>query len=305
MSESRDALERARRALPPPEDAYGRFLRRKDRKRRNERIAAGVVGVVIALSGVLVAVGTFTEGGEEPGSPPSCAPFPADTTNLWPGDGSGEDVVGGRTATLHGDVTFGPGLVGQAFELDGAGDFVSVPDDSSLDVGTRDFTVALWVNFDSTRGEQIFAEKWVQHSLEPEIVWGWTFTKFPDNHVSFAVAERMEPTYAEADSGPLDIPLRTWIHFAARRRGDTLEILMNGDVVASGITPIEGTLDADTRSSIKFGHRGAPEDTPRSVSDQGFFLNGRIDEVKLVIGRAVSNREIEAIVQTGAQGKRC
>ena len=145
----------------------------------------------------------------------------------------------------------------------------------------------------------------MQHSLEPEIVWGWTFTKFPDNHVSFAVAERMDPTYAETDSGPLDIPLRTWIHFAARRRGDTVEILMNGDVVASGTTPIEGTIDADTRSSIKFGHRGAPEDTPGSVSDQGFFLNGRVDEVKLVIGRALSNREIRAIVEVEASGERC
>jgi hypothetical protein len=103
----------------------------------------------------------------------------------------------------------------------------------------------------------------------------------------------------------LDIPLRTWIHFAARRRGDTVEILMNGDVVASATTPIEGTLDADTRSSIKFGHRGAPEDTPGSVSDQGFFLTGRVDEVKLVIGRALSNREIRAIVEVEASGKRC
>jgi hypothetical protein len=66
-----------------------------------------------------------------------------------------------------------------------------------------------------------------------------------------------------------------------------------------------GSLDADSRSSIKFGHRGAPADTSGSVSDQGFFLNGRIDEVKLVIGRALSNREIQAIVEVEASGKRC
>jgi hypothetical protein len=61
----------------------------------------------------------------------------------------------------------------------------------------------------------------VQRSLEPEIVSGWTLTKLPDNHVSFAVAER---TYVEVDSAPLDITLHTWVHFAARRgaarRGD-------------------------------------------------------------------------------------
>lgn len=304
MSGTRDALERARRALPPPEDAYERFLRRRDRKRRNRRISAGVLGLVIASGGLLIAVGVFRDSGELL-RPAACAPLHTEITHRWPGDGSGADIVSGRSATLHGGATFGPGLVAQAFELDGVDDFVSVPDEPALDVGTRDFTIALWVNFDSTEGEQILVEKWVQHALEPEIVWGWTFTKFPDNHVSFAVAERMEPTYVEADSAPLDIPLRTWIHFAARRSGDVVEILMNGDVVASGTTPIGGTLDADTRSSIKFGHRGAPEDTPGSVSDQGFFLNGRIDEVKLVIGRALSNMEIEAIVEVEASGKRC
>ena len=304
MRSYKDDLERARRALRPPEHAYERLLERRDRKRRNNRIAAGVLGLVIASAGFLITVRAFTDGSEEL-RPASCAPNQADITHWWPGDGSGADTVADRPATLHGGASFGQGLVGQAFELDGVDDFVSVPDDAALDVGTRAFTIALWVNFDSTEGEQILVEKWVQHSLEPEIVWGWTFTKFPDNHVSFAVAERMDPMYAEADSGPLDIPLRTWIHFAARRSGDTVEILMNGDVVASRTTPIEGTIDADTRSSIKFGHRGAPEDTPGSVSDQGFFLNGRVDEVKLVIGRALSNREIRAIVEVEASGERC
>lgn len=305
MTRSKDALERARRALPPPGwDAYERLLRRRDQKRRNARIGVAILGLLIASIGLVAAVTAFNRGQHlKPAS--SCPPMPGDLTHWWPGDGSGADIVAGRSATLNGGATFGLGLVGQAFVLDGVDDFVSVPDDPALDVGTRDFTIALWVNFDSTEGEQILVEDWVQHALEPEIVWGWTFTKFPDNHVSFAVAERMEPTYAEADSGPLDIPLHTWIHFAARRKGDTVEILMNGDVVASGTTPIAGTIDADTRSSIKFGHRGAPQDTPGSVSDQGFFLNGRVDEVKLVIGRALSNREIEAIVEVGASGAPC
>lgn len=304
MSGTREALERARRALQPPEDAYERFLRRRDRKRRNGRIAAGVLGLVIVSSGLLIAVGVFRDSGELL-RPAACAHLHTDITHWWPGDGSGADIVSGPSATLHGGATFGPGIVGQAFELDGVDDFVSVRDGPALDVGTRDFTIALWVNFRSFEGEQILAEKWVQHSLDPEIVWGWTFTKFPDNHVSFAVAERMELAYVEADSPQLDPPLRTWTHFAARRRDGTLEILMNGVLVASGTTPTEGALDADSRSSIKFGHRGAPEDTPGSVSDQGFFLNGRIDEVKLVIGRALSNKEIEAIVEVEASGRRC
>jgi hypothetical protein len=305
VTDHKQALEEARRELRPPEDAFERLLRRRDRKRRNGRIAAGVVGLVIGVGALLTVVIAFTNGGDEPEPASTCSVSPGDVTDWWTGDGSGVDISGDLTARLHGDASFGPGLVGQAFVLDGVDDFVSVPDDAALDVGTRDFTIALWVNFDSTEGEQILVEKWVQHSLDPEIVWGWTFTKFPDNFVSLGVAERMEPTYTEADSRLLDIPLRTWIHFAARRRGDTVEILMNGDVVASKTTPIEGTLDADTRSSIKFGHRGGPDDTSGSIDKRGFFLDGRIDEVKLVVGRALSNGEIRAIVETESSGNRC
>jgi len=295
------ALQQARRALRPPEDAYERLLRRRDRKRRNGRIGAGVLGLVIASGGLLAAVSVFTNAGEQTRPASSCVPIPAALTHWWPGDGTGADKVGGRSATLHGDATFGPGLIGQAFVLDGAGDFVSVPDNPALDLGTGDFTVALWVNFDDTDGEQILVERWVQRSFEPEIVRGWTLTKLSDNRVGFAVGTRGIAVV----SRPLDIPIETWIHFAVRRRGDVFQILMNGKVIASKTAPGDAVLDLDSPSSLKFGHRGGPGDTPGSISHQGYFLNGRIDEVKIVIGQAVSNRELRAIVRAGMRGTRC
>jgi Concanavalin A-like lectin/glucanases superfamily len=300
MSSSKDALEQARRTLRPPEDAYERFLERQHRNRRNSRIASGVVALVIAVSGLLVVVVAFSDRGERSEPASSCVPTPADITHRWPGDGSGVDTVGGRTATLHGDATFGHGLIGQAFVLDGAGDFVSVPHDPALDVGTGDFTVTLWVNFDDTDGEQVLVEKWVQRSFEPGGVIGWTLTKLPDNHIGFATVGDFS-----ANSAPLNIPLRTWIHFAARRRGDAFQILMNGDLVASNTVSAGAFLDLDSPSSLKFGHRGGPDDTPGSISAHGYFLNGRIDEVKIIIGRALSTEELEAIVAAGVDGRRC
>ena len=300
MTNYKGDLEQASRALRPPADAYERLLRRRDRKRRSNRIAAGVLGLVIASSGLLAVVSAFTSGGEEVRPASSCVPRPADLTHWWPGDGNGADAVAGRTATLHGDAAFGPGLIGQAFALDGAGDFVSVPHDQALDVGTGDFTVALWVDFDSTDGEQILVEKWVHRSSEPGGVIGWTLTKLPDNHIGFATIGDFS-----ANSAPLNIPLGTWIHFAARRRGDAFQIFMNGDLVASNTVPNGAVLDLDSPSSLKFGHRGGPDDTPGSISRRGYFLNGRIDEVKLIIGRALSKTEIRTIVEAGASGQRC
>jgi hypothetical protein len=54
--------------------------------------------------------------------------------------------------------------------------------------------------------------------------------------------------------------------------------------------------DLDTPSSLKFGRRGSPD--PR-----GFFLNGRIDEVELFVGHALSNAEIQDIVMADRAGK--
>lgn len=67
---------------------------------------------------------------------------------------------------------------------------------------------------------------------------------------------------------------------------------VNGNQVAVGAGP--GNLN--TTSSLKFGRRGSPD--PR-----GFFLNGRIDEVELFVGRALSNSEIAAIYNAGSAGK--
>jgi hypothetical protein len=39
------------------------------------------------------------------------------------------------------------------------------------------------------------------------------------------------------------------------------------------------------------------------MDDRGFFLNGRIDEVEMFVGRALSDTEIQAIVDAGSAGK--
>jgi hypothetical protein len=304
----KDDLEQARRALRPPENAYERLLRLRDRKRRNNRIAAGVLGLVIASGGLLAVVNAFTNVPEEAGPGPKCVPSPAGLAGWWPGDGSASDVAGGRDTILHGDATFGPGLVGQAFVLDGAGDFVSVPDDPALNVGTGDFTVAWWAMFDATEGESVLLEKWIQGSQDGEDLMGWTVT-MSEKRVEGTVVDTtftLEMTGGFSVETPaLRVDQRTWIHFAVRRRGSTFEILMNGDVVGSNAAPKATVIDLDSPASLKFGHRGGPEDTPGSVDDRGLFLDGRIDEVRLFVGYAVSDNEIRAMIQAEANRGRC
>jgi len=304
----KDALEQARQTLRPPENAYERLLERRDRKRRNKRIAAGVLGLVIASSGLLAVVNAFTKGGEEAGPGPKCVPTPPGLTDWWPGDGSPSDVAGGRDAVLHGDATFGPGLVGQAFLLDGNGDFASVPNHPALNVGTRDFTVTWWAMFDATEGESVLLEKWVQGSPRNEHVTGWTVTmsEEPLEGTVVDTTFTLETTGGFSVETPaLRVDPRTWIHFAVRARRDTFELLMNGEVVASKDAPKGTVIDLDSPASLKFGHRGDPEDTPGSIDDRGLFLDGRIDEARLVVGRALSNDDIRAMIEAEANRGRC
>jgi hypothetical protein len=116
----------------------------------------------------------------------TCVQPPSGITGWWPGDGNSDDIVGGRTAVLRDNATFGPGLVDQGFILDGIGDFVDVPHDPALNVGTGDFTVDFWVNFNNLAGEQILVEKYVQETFDPSpIRTGWSISKLEDNVVRF------------------------------------------------------------------------------------------------------------------------
>jgi hypothetical protein len=225
----------------------------------------------------------------------TCVQPPSGMTGWWPGDGNTDDIVGRRKAVLKNDATFATSLVDKGFHLDGIDDFVEVPHDPTLNVGTGDFTVDLWVNFNTTDGEQVLVEKYVENFSETPP--GWFLTKLEGNSLRFGTGPA-SPDHG-VDSPPLLLLPNMWIHFAARRSGGVASIFVNGEEVATGLF----VDNADSDSSLKFGHRGNPDDTPGSTDDRGFFLNGRIDEVELFVGRALSDTEIQAIFNAGSAGK--
>lgn len=232
-------------------------------------------------------------------TPAPIAP-PAGMTHWWTGDGNVNDIIGGRSAVLQNGAGFAPGMVAQAFSLDGVDDFVSVPDDPSLNFGTRDFTVDLWVKFnDPNTGEQIIAEKYIETYEQVTGVprKGWTLTKTVDNKIDLAgpLPSGM-PTLVEVT--PPEILANSWIHIAITRNGNDFTIFWNGTPLGTGTAAV----DLDSTSSLKFGHRGNPDDTPGSVDTRGFYLNGGIDEVE-IFGRALSAEEIQAIYNAGSAGK--
>jgi WD40 repeat protein len=102
MNETRGLLERVGDRFAFPEASFERLERRRDRKRRNRRIAAGVAG--IAVFGALVfglARATLTDSSHRPVSPDH-SPSPSIQTEQLPQIlGQSEVVVRGEDETLE------------------------------------------------------------------------------------------------------------------------------------------------------------------------------------------------------------
>lgn len=62
-------------------------------------------------------------------------------------------------------------------------------------------------------------------------------------------------------SPSLSLSVNTWIHFAARPNGGMASIFVNEALVVAG----SFTDNSDSTSSLKFGHRSSPSDTPGSA----------------------------------------
>jgi hypothetical protein len=80
----------------------------------------------------------------------------------WRGEGDARDAVGPHHGTLQGGTTFAPGLVGQAFSLDGVDDLIRVRHAASLNM-SGGFSLVAWVFPTTDKLQQIFC-KWGHES---------------------------------------------------------------------------------------------------------------------------------------------
>jgi hypothetical protein len=97
MNETRELLERVGKHFAFPEHAFEGFQRRRDRKHRNQRIRAGVVGIAIFVAVLIVMTG---------------GPFDRSQTSLVPG-GAGPSVTGSPEPTVAPEVG---GIIGLPLE---------------------------------------------------------------------------------------------------------------------------------------------------------------------------------------------
>ncbi|MBP7375943.1 MAG: PD40 domain-containing protein [Pyrinomonadaceae bacterium] len=210
---------------------------------------------------------------------PPTGPTPTPTPSgglvaYWRANGDANDTSGTNHGTLEGDTTFAAGHQGQAFDFDGDGDRVRVPDGGSdvLDVQTGEFTVAAWVNIRSN-GVHFIAGKDFDDGSYALKVEGQKlyFYLFNNNN------------YQYINSGD-DLTLNSWHHVAGVRAGGQIKVFVDGTERAS--TGYTETLPANSTDFTIGGPVYGT--TPQPDTD------GLIDDVR-IYSRGLDATELTAI----------
>ena len=135
---------------------------------------------------------------------PPCAPPPASLVAWWPGEGDATDIANGNNGTFVGAPAFSPGMAGQAFDFDGASQYVDVLDNPSLDPSS--ISVEAWVYL---RAYAPLASPIVKKADGND---GYALECGSDGNVRFYVVTTFGGNWVSSPGAPL--PLNTWTHFA-------------------------------------------------------------------------------------------
>jgi Concanavalin A-like lectin/glucanases superfamily len=210
---------------------------------------------------------------------PPCVSPPPGMISWWPGEGNADDIIGApaNNGTLVGGVTFATGEVGRAFRFNGR-DYVEVPASPSLNL--PQITIDAWI-FANAPGV----------GTVPRI-FSWAADAFEiGDYFNTGRLGVWLPSLGWQDTGFL-IRTNTWVHIAVTHDGTTLRVYGNGALIpgASYAAPI-----SLNNGPIRFGNR------VNCIGVCEAFV-GLVDEAEL-FGRALEEREIEAIYEAGHSGK--
>ncbi|PXY72825.1 MAG: hypothetical protein CXX80_09240, partial [Methanobacteriota archaeon] len=204
----------------------------------------------------------------------------------WHFDESSGTVVdtsgNGNNATAYGGPTYGAaGIDGAAMGFDGYNEYLKVPDNDSLDLGTGDFTLSAWV-----KPEEIINYDMILHN-------GVLSLKYTSSTWSANFGESGGPVYMTSYGPELD----EWVLATLVRdsSGITPMIYFYLDGVEIYTTTSTGANLTNTEPL----YIGADEVGSLGGGGMGDFLEGSLDELK-IYNRALSDAEILSQYQSNS-----
>jgi len=176
--------------------------------------------------------------------------------------------------TVSGNPVLGSaGKFSTAINLDGTGDYISIPDSDDWNFAAGDFTIDTWVKFTNVTdtGQGIVRQLTSSGTDGFTLVWNST------DGLAFYVNGSTIPVKYAAFSPTIN----TWYHVAVTRNSNTWRIFLNGAVVATGTSSVTIT---NSSQSLEIG-KGATFSSNWSGVDN-FSLIGYVDEFRISKGVA-------------------
>ncbi len=256
----------------------------------------GVNELLVKVENVISVTGLLVNATLQANS--TCCIPPSGMVSWWKGDGNANDHWDGNHGTLQNGATFAAGKVGLAFSLNGVNQYVSVPNDPSLNFGPANkpganFTIDAWIKADPSNQNIIIP------IVDKRIVTGTNITGYTlflyKGKLSLELADGTFYNYI-----PIIAPgLRdgNFHHVAVTvDRTKTNGIRFYVDGMPYGIPP---TFNPTNRPGSL--SNAAPLLIGAHATGLGFF-KGLIDEVE-IFNRALDQTEIQTIYNAGSAGK--
>jgi glucose/arabinose dehydrogenase/PKD repeat protein len=192
------------------------------------------------------------------------------------------DVTGnGNTATLKNGALWTSGKYGSGLKLDGANDYLDIPNSPTLNLSGTAMAASVWVNPAGGGGDQVLFAKLYNGSMVSP-------------YYQYALEMRgggLSPTFLVGTSGGVKeasmgsaLPLGQWSHLAVVFDGTKAVFYLNGNLMSS--PAIAASMTARDTSF----HLGA-DATPSQ------FLNGSLDDMR-VYNRTLNQAEVQSDMNT-------
>ncbi|HNU08096.1 MAG TPA: LamG domain-containing protein, partial [Pyrinomonadaceae bacterium] len=218
-----------------------------------------------------------------------CGAQPTGLVSWWPGEFSAEDANLNNFGSLVGGVSFSPGIVGNAFNLNGTSANVRVPDSPTLDF-TNEFTLGTWVKPnvipDYPNGALVISKIGPVSNLNG---YQMALTRTGGQNAIWCGFNQAGGGWPQHVAVGGAVPLGEWTYVSCTFDHNTLAVQQNGVRVGSNVVgPI---TVVNTSSDLRIG--------ADDVGQQ--FFNGLIDE-PTIYNRALSDSELGSVFDNGIRG---
>jgi len=140
---------------------------------------------------------------------------------------------------------------GSSAYFDGSGDYLSVSSSASLEFGSGNYTVEMWVN--PTGGIANGAQKYLFGKRQSLSIYGGVlgflaFNSSLNAYRAYYYVTTNGTTWAISAATGYIIPANTWTHLAFVRNGNTFTVFVNGTSAASGTA--SGTIPSNSQPFV-------------------------------------------------------